>query len=402
MDATQFSRVVTLLLAALIAGCAEQAAQPAAQPPNADPTEPAEPPQVVLDTKPAPGSGSADEAPADDGPVGAYLKRIEGALAGRKPKSPAAAQFAADVQPAPEPPPEYVPRPSPPPQDQPVAAATPDAPPSAPSPATPASPVLANVQVRTSMPPRTAQNDARSVQPNSTIDTTAMPPALRDFLERRPKVDDAGYAQQLDERILWALAGDYDRARRPLELATTEQRAIASGFVEALIALREAQDGDLGASAAAATSQLAALQKALRTVSDLSVSDIRLCSAVRGFGQYDAIEPARFAAGTAAEFVLYVEISDFASEKREDELHYTVFDLKTQIVNKAGEQVFELADADITDRCRNLRRDFFIPRLIRLPASLAPGAYVAKVTVTDKLGQKVAQARTAFELVARP
>lgn len=400
MDATQLSRVVALLLVALIAGCAEQAARPATQPPAGDPIEPAEPPQVVLDAKPAPES-STDEAPTDDGPVGAYLKRIEGALAGRKPKSSTAAQHAADEQFVPGPP-GYGPRLAEPPPVEPAAAATREvSSPAEPSPA-PTSPVLANVQVRTSTPPRTAQEDARSVQPNSTIDTSAMPPALREFLERRPKVDDAGYAQQLDERILWALAGDYDRARKPLELVTTEQRAIASGFVEALIALREAQDGDLGASAAVATSQLAALQKALRTVSDLSVSDIRLCSAVRGFGQYDAINPPRFSAGTAAEFVLYIEISDFASEKRADDLHYTVFDLKTQIINKAGEQVFELADTDITDRCRNLRRDFFIPRLVRLPASLAPGNYVAKVTVTDKLGQKVAQARTTFELVARP
>lgn len=401
MDATQLTRVISLLLVALTAGCAQQAAQPAAQPPASDRAEPAEPPQVVLDAKPAP-EPAVDEAPPDDGPVEAYLKRIEGALAGRKPKGPPAAEHAADEQFAPAPPTEYVPHPPEPPTPERTAAATPAASPPGPAPTTPTSPVLANVQVRTSTPPRTAQDEARTVRPNSTIDTTAMPPALRDFLERRPKIDDASYSQQLDERILWALAGDYDQARKPLELVTTEQRAIASSFVEALIALREAQDGDLGASAAAATRQLADLQKALRTVSDLSVSDIRLCSAVRGFGQYDAIEPARFPAGTAAEFVLYVEISDFASEKRADDLHYTVFDLKTQIVNKAGEQVFELIDTDITDRCRNLRRDFFIPRLIRLPASLAPGSYVAKVTVTDKLGQKVAQARTTFELVARP
>ena len=261
--------------------------------------------------------------------------------------------------------------------------------------------MLANVQVRTSTPATTPPSAPAGVQANGAIDTTAMPPALRDFLERRPKLDDTPYAQQLDERILWALAGDYDQARKPLQLVTADQQTIASRFVDALIALREAQDGDMGAAAASATSQLAALQQALRKTSDLSVTDVRLCSAVRGYGQYDAIDPPRFVAGGAAEFVLYVEISDFASEKRADGLFHTVVDLKTQIVNKAGEAVFELSDPDIADRCRNQRRDFFLPRLVRLPASLAPGSYVAKVTVTDKLGQKVAQARTTFELVAR-
>jgi len=103
-----------------------------------------------------------------------------------------------------------------------------------------------------------------------------------------------------------------------------------------------------------------------------------------------------------AEFVLYCEVRDFVSEQRDDGFYYTRFDLTTTLLSHSGDVVLELKDTDITDRCRNLRHDCFIPRLVRLPASLSPGQYVAKVTVVDKLGQKVAENRATFQIVARP
>jgi hypothetical protein len=114
------------------------------------------------------------------------------------------------------------------------------------------------------------------------------------------------------------------------------------------------------------------------------------------------IEPARFFSGDAAEFVLYCEVADFVSEHRADGDYYTVFDMTSAVLNRAGDVVLELKDADIVDRCRNRRADCFIPRLVRLPATLSPGRYVAKVTIVDKLGEKVAENSAAFELVARP
>ena len=158
--------------------------------------------------------------------------------------------------------------------------------------------------------------------------------------------------------------------------------------------------GDLAGAAKAAAAQLTELQESLRRLSDLNMPVLTICSAVRGYGQYEVVEPARFLAG-GAEFVLYCEVRDFTSELR-DNYYYTTFDMTTAILNRTGDTVFEIKDPDITDRCRNRRQDCFIPRLIRLPASLSPGQYVAKVTVVDKLGQKVAENRATFQLVARP
>ena len=76
--------------------------------------------------------------------------------------------------------------------------------------------------------------------------------------------------------------------------------------------------------------------------------------------------------------------------------------MTTTILNRTGDAVLEIKDPEIVDRCRNRRHDCFIPRLVRLPATLPPGQYVAKVTVVDKLGQKLAENRATFHLAARP
>jgi len=62
----------------------------------------------------------------------------------------------------------------------------------------------------------------------------------------------------------------------------------------------------------------------------------------------------------------------------------------------------EFMEGDVRDKGNAAVSRLHIPRLVRLPASLSPGQYVAKVTVVDKLGQKVAENRATFKLVARP
>ncbi len=160
--------------------------------------------------------------------------------------------------------------------------------------------------------------------------------------------------------------------------------------------------GDLSRAAGVAVEGLAQLQAALERLGDLEVPVVEICSAVRGYGQYDVLKPASFLTGQPAEFVLYCEVRDFLSEKRDDGYFHTMFDLTTAILNRSGEVVMELRDTDIADRCRTRRHDCFIPRLVRLPATLSPGQYVAKITVVDKLAQKVAESRASFEVVARP
>ncbi len=124
-----------------------------------------------------------------------------------------------------------------------------------------------------------------------------------------------------------------------------------------------------------------------------------LCRSVGGFGRYEEIAPAGFAAGSVSEFVSYCEVRNFHSERVKGGGYETRFSMRTTVMNRGGDTVLDIKDADVLDRCRNLRRDCFLSRVVRLPA-LTPGEYVVKVTLVDKLGEKVAENRATFRVVA--
>lgn len=264
-------------------------------------------------------------------------------------------------------------------------------------------PTLAGVSARAAAPEATLAPRAEpSAALNATLEARSAPASLRKFLEQLPPAEDAdSFRQQLDARLLWAAAGAYESARAPLSLASAEQQDAARGLVESFIAMREAQDGDLGGAADRAAGELARFQDALRRMRGLRVETLVICKAVRGFGQYDAIDPPRFVAGAGSELVLYVEVADFVSEQRDDGFYCTRFDLTTRIISQdTGRTVLELHDPDLLDRCRTRRHDCYIPRLVRLPATLAAGRYVAKITLADKLAEHTTEARTELQIVA--
>jgi hypothetical protein len=370
---------------------------PSASRETATPPPKSEPPQVVEQTD--------DPNAGDEGverSVQQFLQNVQLAKKGRA--KPQSELLLADVQPAADPDPDA--EVAPPParaKVTPEAVSKTESEEAKSEPVATAPPALSAVSVY----PGSAGFKAKPNEPqgpavNGAATARSAPHSLRDFMGQAVPPEDASFRDQLDTRVLWLIAGDYDRAREPLKLVTAEQQNLAAHFVDALIAIREGHAGDMSAAATTAAHELAVLTEDLRKLSELSVPTLKICSAVRGFGQFDEIEPARFLAGGSAEFVLYCEVRDFVSEHREDGLYYTRFDLTTTILNRAGDTVLDLKDPDITDRCRNRRQDCFIPRLVRLPASLSPGQYVAKVTVTDKLGQKVAENRASFQLTARP
>lgn len=394
MDAIGTPRWVWACSLLTICGCTWLNRPPAAQRESSQPTEPPEPAQVVEDQAPpdpAPVESDVDRSILD------WVSRVDGAAErekppGEPPRSKSQASLAADAttRPTEQAPSEVIP--------EPVVAAPASPPPSKAAPSEP--PTLGHVAARAKSNPQAATPESAAPEINAPAMARNAPSSLRDFLDRMPPSEGDAFREQLDRRMLWVIAGDYEQARTPLHLVTAEQQELATRFVEAWIVMRDWHMGDQGGAANAAVHELGELQKSLQRLSDLSVPVLKICSAVRGFGQYDVIEPARFVAGTASEFVLYCEVRDFVSEEQ-DGTYTTTFDMTTTILNRAGDNVLELKDTQIVDRCRNRRHDCFIPRLVRLPATLSPGHYVAKVAIIDKLGQKVAENRAAFQVVAR-
>lgn len=270
-------------------------------------------------------------------------------------------------------------------------------------------PVLGAVRVQVASPIARQDPDELDQQsiPASGVNQPAVaadaPFSLQDYLERLPHdPKSASFREQLDVRILRLLSGDHAGARELLQGVTPAQQEIASGLIEALITLQQSGAAATGEASEAVIERFHALAAELDPLGSLAIPTIALCSQVRGFGQYEPIEPPTFASGRANEFIVYCELQHFASRQREDGLYESRFDMRTQVLDRRGQPVREFFDQDIVDACRNRRRDCFIPRLVRVPADLSPGQYVVKVTIIDKLGERLAESRSSFRLVAAP
>lgn len=122
----------------------------------------------------------------------------------------------------------------------------------------------------------------------------------------------------------------------------------------------------------------------------LEVKRFELCRRVEGYGIFTPLDAGGFVAGRAQPVLLYVELERFHAEpiggdkfevrlKQEAEL----FDSQT------GVAVWRQEPVTVVDQSKNRRRDFFLVQRVTLPAHLAPGEYVLKVSGVDVHGGMV-------------
>lgn len=268
-----------------------------------------------------------------------------------------------------------------------------------------APPVLGAISVRPGSrePSKTAAkpSEAPRVALNSPESAAASGENLKDLLDDAlAQPGDSTFREQLDRKMLLVMKGETEKAREPFVLASQSQQEMGKRLLEALIAIREGHGGDPSGEAADVLAQVNQLRESLLKVSDLTLPTFAICRAVRGFGQYDAIDPPRFPAGRDNEFVAYCEIKDFVSEQR-DGAFVSNFGMRIAILDRTDDEVHAVNAEDILDRCRTRRSDCFLSPLVRLPASLAAGEYVARITIHDKIGKKVAEKLAKFRLVAK-
>lgn len=238
-----------------------------------------------------------------------------------------------------------------------------------------------------------------SARVNARAEVTPDPASLEKLLTQWAAHQAVGdsFRAQLDRRLVLVLSGEYAEARKPFELVTNEQQRLGGRFVEALIAIRETHLGNLHDGAERVLAEIEPLVEDLSQASDLSIPRFTLCSRVDAYGSFTPLDPPSFTTGRPVAFVTYAEIRNLVAQ-HEGEEYVTKLDMTTTVFSDRGEALKRIEDTGIVDRCRNRRRDFFVAREVRLPATLAPGTYVVKVTITDTLGEKVAESRTEFQV----
>ncbi|MEM6749722.1 MAG: hypothetical protein AAF612_04560 [Planctomycetota bacterium] len=125
---------------------------------------------------------------------------------------------------------------------------------------------------------------------------------------------------------------------------------------------------------------------ALAPLVGVRATTLELCKKVSGFGVYEPVVSRTFAVGREHQVIVYVELDGFASKPLEGDGSFEVR-LQQELAlfeTSRGLAVWRQKPAEILDRSRNRRRDFFVVQMATLPADLPAGSYVLKVTGTDK------------------
>ncbi len=138
----------------------------------------------------------------------------------------------------------------------------------------------------------------------------------------------------------------------------------------------------------------------LRSQADLSIPTIALCTRVDGFGVYEPIDPARFAAGREHTVIVYTEVENFASQMNEARMWETKLSQETTLYTESGMPVAMEKPRVLVDLSRNRRHDFFVVKMMKLPATLPIGRYLLKVTIVDQTVNRVSETTLPIVIVA--
>ena len=123
-----------------------------------------------------------------------------------------------------------------------------------------------------------------------------------------------------------------------------------------------------------------------------------------GFGVYDPIQPARFIAGKENKVILYCEVENFSSQYNGDKQWETRLSQDVVLYTEQnGLEVWrdKTANKQVVDQSRNRRHDFFLAKVIDLPANLTIGRYLLKVSIVDDQVKRVAENTIPIEIVAQ-
>lgn len=140
----------------------------------------------------------------------------------------------------------------------------------------------------------------------------------------------------------------------------------------------------------------------LRSLADLTIPTVALCSEVRGFGNYTPFDgdPPHFSAGADHPVILYCEVQNFSAQLNDSKMWQTELSQDAVLYTEGGMEVWRDKPQSVTDSARNRRQDFFIVQRMGLPATLPIGRYLLKVTIEDKQSHHVAEATQPLLIVA--
>ncbi len=118
--------------------------------------------------------------------------------------------------------------------------------------------------------------------------------------------------------------------------------------------------------------------------SQIRILTTKLVKSVGGWGVYEEFPSNRFVAGRENPMLIYVELDHFKTVTSDNGINQVKLEQEIELyTDHDGQMVWRQPPEQVTDASKNLRRDFFVRQLIRLPSNLSVGRFFLKVRVTD-------------------
>jgi hypothetical protein len=230
----------------------------------------------------------------------------------------------------------------------------------------------------------------------------APPDLLTGTLARRAKEYPQDLSAQMDEQLDRFLHDEPVPDMESLAGLASEDRELLDALMDALTNFRNQLRADNNMLFTKKIGPLAELGDRLRGQAELSVPTVALCTKVSSFGVYEPIDPARFVGGKEHRVVLYCEVENFLTQLNDRHLYETQLTENAVLyMEESGQRVWADTQSVYSDLARRRHHDFFMPKRITLPANLANGRYLLKVTVEDKQARHIAENTVPIEIVSQ-
>ena len=124
------------------------------------------------------------------------------------------------------------------------------------------------------------------------------------------------------------------------------------------------------------------------------ITDLRFCSRVDGFGDFEAFEPPVRKAGQPV--ILYCEIDGLRFEQTSTGFRTRVA-AQLEILAQGGGQPIHTRPLEVAEEiCRRRRHDYYVAYRLVLPRPLEPGDYRIRLTARDLASDRTASREVAF------
>jgi hypothetical protein len=225
--------------------------------------------------------------------------------------------------------------------------------------------------------------------------------ALDQKLSRRAKDFPKDVSAQLEYQLLEFLRDEPTPQLAMLSSLPSEDRELVSAVLDGLANFRNALRADNNMLLSRKIKPLLDMSERLRSQADLMIPTIALCRSVTTFGNYEPIEPARFAADHDHQVIVYCEVANFTSNLNDKQLWETRLNWDMTLFTEAGIPVWSDKTETIVDSARVRRHDFFVRKAITIPKNLSIGRYLLKASLVDSQSNRVAEATTPIVIAAQ-